>query len=55
MLVIASPTAILAEAIALIMAKGAFSPTEKASPLFEIKSDLVIATSLTGTCQGPTN
>ena len=52
--VIASPIAILAEAGALDIAIGDFSPIAKDSPRLLSKSDFVTATLLTGICHGPT-
>jgi hypothetical protein len=52
-LVIASATAIRPEAGASNVANGVRSPIAIASPVTPSKPDSVIATSLTGTCQGP--
>ena len=54
-LVTASPTAIRPDAGALIEASGVRSPMAMASPVWLSKPLMVIATSLTGTCHGPTN
>ena len=54
MLVIASPTAIRAEAAGSSRASGVRSPIATASPLWVSKLVAVTATSATGTCQGPT-
>ncbi len=54
MLVSASPTAIRPEAGASNTASGARSPIAIASPVYTSKLVVVTATSLTGTCHGPT-
>ena len=53
-LVIASETAILADATEFVIAMGAFSPIAIASPVIELNVLFVTPTSDTGTCQGPT-
>ncbi len=52
-LVMASATAMRPEAGALNAASGVRSPIAMASPVTPSKPESVIATSLTGTCQGP--
>ena len=54
MLVIASATAIRAEAAASSSAIGARSPIAIASPVVTSKPVVVTAASATGTCQRPT-
>ena len=52
--VIASLTAILADAAASVIAIGAFSPIAIASPVIELNVLFVTPTLETGTCHGPT-
>ena len=55
MFVTASPTAMRPDAGAFSAARGVRSPIAMASPVWPAKPLAVIATSLTGTCQGPIN
>ena len=55
MFVSASATAMRPDAGALMTASGVRSPIAMASPVVAWNPDAVMATSLTGTCQGPTS
>ena len=55
MFVIASPTAMRPEAGASSSAMAGRSPSAIASPVAPARPEVVTATSLTGTCQGPTS